>query len=166
MTDTLAQSESPAAAPLSAPAALPDNSPSRRWILASIWLVVLLGVPLWWNTTALERRPLPEQRIQAWNSDWQTRLPSLLASDTSGMLKAANRHSAVKVPCADQGESPDMLPIDEADGRAVKFSPRYKLAFTLLNEDSAAGGAVLAWDAQSLLTGVCQNATLQKIAAF
>ncbi|GAA5958871.1 hypothetical protein JCM8115_000671 [Rhodotorula mucilaginosa] len=125
MADTLAQSESPADAPLSAPAALPDNSHSRRWILASIWLVVLLGVPLWWSTTALERRPLPEQRIQAWNSDWQTRLPSLLASDTS----------------------------DEADGRAVKFSPRYKLAFTLLNEDSAAGGAVLAWDAQSLLTG-------------
>lgn len=125
MADTLAQSETPAAAPLSAPAALPDNSHSRRWILASIWAVVLLGVPLWWNTTALERRPLPEQRIQAWNSQWQTRLPSLLAADTS----------------------------DQADGRAVKFSPRYKLAFTLLNEDSAAGGAVLAWDAQSLLTG-------------
>lgn len=159
MADTLAQTDPPAAAPLSAPAALPDNSSSRRWILASIWAVVLFGVPLWWNTTALERRPLPEQRIQAWNSDWQTRLPSLLPSDSSGMLK---RLQSVTPPpkslaLTKEKNLPYMRPIDEADGRAVKFSPRYKLAFTLLNEDSAAGGAVLAWDAQSLLTGVSSH---------
>lgn len=159
MADTLAQSEPPAAAPLSAPAALPDNPSSRRWILASIWAVVLLGAPLWWKTTALERQPLPEQRIQAWYNDWQTRLPSLLASETSGMLKRLQPVTPPsKISCADQGKtSPCIRPIDEADGRAVKFSPRYKLAFTLLNEDSAAGGAVLAWDAQSLLTGVLSN---------
>ncbi|GAA5989718.1 hypothetical protein JCM10908_000606 [Rhodotorula pacifica] len=110
--------------PTTAPAALPDNSSSRRWILASVWAIVLLGVPLWWKTTALERRSLPEQRIQAWAQDWQDRIPSLSAASAS----------------------------DEADGRAVKFSPRYKLAFTLLNEDSAAGSAVLSWDAHSLLS--------------
>ncbi|GAA5825799.1 hypothetical protein JCM11251_000374 [Rhodosporidiobolus azoricus] len=37
------------------------------------------------------------------------------------------------------------------DPRVVKFSPQYKLVFSLLNQDSSAGGAVLDWDIHSLL---------------
>jgi hypothetical protein len=29
----------------------------------------------------------------------------------------------------------------------VQYSPRYRLAFTLLNEDAAAGQALVSWDA-------------------
>lgn len=43
--------------------------------------------------------------------------------------------------------------LEAADGRVVKYAPRYKLAFTLLNEDSATGSAVLSWDAHTLLAG-------------
>ncbi|GAA6024414.1 hypothetical protein JCM8202_004705 [Rhodotorula sphaerocarpa] len=112
------------AAPLS-PAALPDSNRSRRRILTALWAVVVLGVPLWWHTTALERRTLPEERIQQWSDDYQERIPALL-------------HGA---------------PTDQAnnDGRVVKFSPQYKLAFTLLNEDSTLGSAILDWDAPTLV---------------
>ncbi|KAH9836162.1 phosphatidylinositol-glycan biosynthesis class S protein-domain-containing protein [Rhodofomes roseus] len=35
--------------------------------------------------------------------------------------------------------------------RVVTYSPRYRLAFTLLNEDAAAGNAALSWDVQNAL---------------
>lgn len=37
------------------------------------------------------------------------------------------------------------------DARVAKFAPRYKLVFSLLNEDSSSGGALLEWDIQTLL---------------
>lgn len=78
--DSMAALEKPAspseAAPLS-PAALPDSTRSRRRILAALWAVVLLGVPLWWHTTELERKTLPEERIQQWSDDYQERIPAL-----------------------------------------------------------------------------------------
>lgn len=37
----------------------------------------------------------------------------------------------------------------------VKFSPRYKLVFSLLNQDSSLGGALLQWNIQSLLEREC-----------
>ncbi|KPV75322.1 uncharacterized protein RHOBADRAFT_14433, partial [Rhodotorula graminis WP1] len=38
------------------------------------------------------------------------------------------------------------------DSRVVKYSPHIKLVFSLLNQDSAAGGAVLSWNAHELLS--------------
>ncbi|KAI0355923.1 hypothetical protein OH77DRAFT_1511316 [Trametes cingulata] len=35
--------------------------------------------------------------------------------------------------------------------RVMKYSPRYRLAFTLLNEDAASGSAVMAWDVQDAI---------------
>ena len=41
------------------------------------------------------------------------------------------------------------LPTD--DSRVVKFSPRYKLVISLLNENAAKGGALFDWDIEALL---------------
>lgn len=37
--------------------------------------------------------------------------------------------------------------------RVVSYSPRYRLAFTLLNEDAAGGNAALSWDVRGALSG-------------
>ena len=39
--------------------------------------------------------------------------------------------------------------------RVVSYSPRYRLAFTLLNEDAAGGNAALSWDVRGALSGMC-----------
>lgn len=43
------------------------------------------------------------------------------------------------------------LEVDEPDARVIKFAPRYKLVFTLLNQNASRGGAVLGWDIDNLL---------------
>ncbi len=35
--------------------------------------------------------------------------------------------------------------------RVMTYSPRYRLAFTLLNEDAASGNAALAWDVRGAI---------------
>ena len=37
----------------------------RRGILLSYWIVILLGIPLWWITTSITRLPLPEARVKS-----------------------------------------------------------------------------------------------------
>ncbi|KAH9852297.1 phosphatidylinositol-glycan biosynthesis class S protein [Lenzites betulinus] len=37
--------------------------------------------------------------------------------------------------------------------RVMKYSPRYRLAFTLLNEDAASGNAAMSWDVQDAIQG-------------
>lgn len=41
---------------------------------------------------------------------------------------------------------------DSQTERVVKYAPRYRLAFTLLNEDSASGNAALTWDIRASLS--------------
>ncbi|KAF9203540.1 hypothetical protein BGZ49_006295 [Haplosporangium sp. Z 27] len=48
---------------------------SRRLILLSVWVVVLLGLPLWWKTTRVYRAELPYEDIEQWN-DWKTCQPT------------------------------------------------------------------------------------------
>ncbi|GJN89101.1 hypothetical protein Rhopal_002075-T1 [Rhodotorula paludigena] len=113
-----------------APPRSPPTSPrvdvrSRRWTVASFWVILLLGVPLWWRTTTLERQPLPEARILDWTERWSDRIP---------LETAPSRQRSA-----------------ELDSRVVKFSPHYKLIFSLLNQDSASGSAVLDWNANELL---------------
>lgn len=38
---------------------------TRRSIIASYFLVILLALPLWWNTTSIERQALPVSRVSA-----------------------------------------------------------------------------------------------------
>lgn len=45
-----------------------QSDTSRRRILLSYWVVVLLGIPLWWVTTSLTRLPLPESSVRALES--------------------------------------------------------------------------------------------------
>ncbi|GAA5970980.1 hypothetical protein JCM11641_004533 [Rhodosporidiobolus odoratus] len=108
------------------PTSPPSDVRTRRIVIIAFWSVILLGVPLWWRTTTLERRPLPVARIREWQEEWQQRI----------------------LPDSSQQALPASV---EPDARAVKFSPRYKLVFSLLNEDSAAGGAVLDWDLPALI---------------
>jgi len=42
----------------------------------------------------------------------------------------------------------------DPERRAAQYSSNYRLAFSLLNEDSAAGNAVLDWDIRTELTGI------------
>lgn len=39
----------------------------------------------------------------------------------------------------------------QLDPRVVKFAAKYKLVFSLLNEDAASGEALLDWDIENLL---------------
>ncbi|GAA6053086.1 hypothetical protein JCM3770_000377 [Rhodotorula araucariae] len=119
----LPPSLAPAKAPARAePPALPVDIRSRRLIVAAFWAAILIGLPLWWNATAIERRPLPETRVRDWVANWDRRIPR--AKD----------------------EPDDPAP------RVVKYSPHYKLVFSLLNQDSSAGSAVLTWEAHELLS--------------
>lgn len=45
----------------------------------------------------------------------------------------------------------DLLAPDKPD-RVVQYAPRYRLAFTLLNEDAAAGQAIHGWDIEDAIT--------------
>jgi phosphatidylinositol glycan class S len=50
----------------------------RRAVMASFWaVVVFLGVPVWWKTTAIYRADLPLQDMTAW-ANGQVGAPSRL----------------------------------------------------------------------------------------
>ncbi|BGP15870.1 hypothetical protein JCM10213_005644 [Rhodosporidiobolus nylandii] len=121
-----ADSTVPRSPPPLKPVSPPPDIRTRRIVIAAFWAVVLLGVPFWWTTTTLERRALPAERVRAWETGWEERI---------------RREGVVESALA-----------AEPDSRVVKFSPHYKLVFSLLNQDASAGSAVLDWDASRLLS--------------
>ncbi|KII84281.1 hypothetical protein PLICRDRAFT_46135 [Plicaturopsis crispa FD-325 SS-3] len=56
----------------------------RRAIIASYWLVVFLALPLWWNTTSIERLSLPTSRVLA-QTDNELRFPVRVQLDTASL---------------------------------------------------------------------------------
>ena len=42
-----------------------QSDTTRRLILLSYWIIVLIGIPLWWSTTTITRLALPENRVKA-----------------------------------------------------------------------------------------------------
>ena len=42
-------------------------------------------------------------------------------------------------------------PDDSESLRVVKYSPKFRLAFSLLNEDAASGHAILSWDVKDAI---------------
>jgi len=123
---------------------------TRRITLISFWSIfLLLGVPLWWKTTALEQRKLPEQRIQDWD-----RITKGEVSQSQGKLSSGVLPHSVEVN-ARASDYDDLLTLERyeciIDGRVVKYSPHYKLVFSLLNENSSTPNPLLSWDIDSLL---------------
>lgn len=138
--------------PRAEPPRLAVNVRQRRLVVAAFWAAILVGLPLWWTTTSLERRPLPGHRIQDWADSWSERIPS---SSAAGDLAGASSCSSPCL-CSSRRARTDMevcpTRTDKADSRVVKYSPHIKLVFSLLNQDSAADSAVLSWDAHELLS--------------
>jgi len=52
----------------------------RRSIIASYWLIIFLALPLWWNTTSIERLPLPSPNVYA-QQERELRFPIKVALD-------------------------------------------------------------------------------------
>lgn len=50
----------------------------------------------------------------------------------------------------------------DPDPRVVKFAPRYKLVFSLMNQDATQGGALLEWDIQELLNSAFATTRLRR----
>ncbi|CAO3684438.1 unnamed protein product [Umbelopsis ramanniana] len=74
---------------------MPDST--KRLVIASVWAVVLLGLPLWWKTTAVYCAQLPFSQIDSWaeRKACQLSFPSTfvihLASIADGEPQAHNR---------------------------------------------------------------------------
>lgn len=47
-----------------------NNDKIRRLIIASFYIVILFGLPLWWKTTEVYRAQLPFAEIEEW-SNWE-----------------------------------------------------------------------------------------------
>ncbi|KAH9941817.1 phosphatidylinositol-glycan biosynthesis class S protein-domain-containing protein [Epithele typhae] len=201
------------------PASLCFEKPhTRRLIIASYWIVILLAVPIWWKTTSIERLSLPASRVHA-EQDRKVLFPvtvnvqskdvsrasslanavrSLLDADKSTLKRSAidlqlttgNDSAPYNVVFADGEEGPavggrkltfdassashslvDRIQDDDSTRlastlmdllspystshqpesqvqRVFTYSPRYRLSFSLLNEDATSGNAALAWDVQ------------------
>ncbi|GJJ67840.1 GPI-anchor transamidase subunit S [Entomortierella parvispora] len=48
---------------------------TRRMVLLSIWIAILLGFPLWWKTTRVYRAELPFDEVEQW-SQWSSCRPA------------------------------------------------------------------------------------------
>ncbi|KAI0754377.1 phosphatidylinositol-glycan biosynthesis class S protein-domain-containing protein [Daedaleopsis nitida] len=202
-----------------------ESDRTRRYIISSYWLVILLAIPLWWQTTSIDRLALPASRVQA-ERQREVLFPVTVnlegkdgedASHTARMVQswlqlgedaalenainitvtAGNLSDAAYQVILDRGErNPvvdgrrlyfDMLPemdmfggvdtlsqdvslgrladtltkllvpygtyaaSNERAQRVMTYSPRYRLAFTLLNEDAASGNAALSWEVQDAI---------------
>ncbi|KAJ7266892.1 phosphatidylinositol-glycan biosynthesis class S protein-domain-containing protein [Mycena haematopus] len=83
-------------------------------------------------------------------NDANERVDSYTVRATEGVPFASERHLAYPVrretlPMLADALSVLLVPPTDAH-RVAQYSPRYRLAFTLLNEDAAAGSAISGWD--------------------
>ncbi|EJF59797.1 phosphatidylinositol-glycan biosynthesis class S protein [Dichomitus squalens] len=192
---------------------------TRRYIIASYWLVVLFAIPLWWKTTSIDRLSLPTSRVYAQRKR-EVSFPITVNLETKDggnaaaiarevqsclrMDQAVQQGSAIDITVTSGDKSNasynvvlnrgnhepsaegrrlyfDMYPEDDQlshdtsvarlastlsellapygtysgsaiqSQRVMKYAPRYRLAFTLLNEDAASGNGALAWDVQKAI---------------
>ncbi|KAF9261717.1 hypothetical protein L218DRAFT_905202 [Marasmius fiardii PR-910] len=170
----------------------------RRSIIASYWVVIILAVPLWWQTTSIERLSLPSSEVYAQaDANRGFQLPVRIALDSTFTPKnsslvlelqrwlksVAGDTSALDIQVSGpEGDSYVVLPsrsqeiviegrelrwplekasasglaktlasliIPVKDHRVAQYSPRYRLSFSLLNEDSSGGQVVKTWDVSS-----------------
>ncbi|KAJ7792947.1 phosphatidylinositol-glycan biosynthesis class S protein-domain-containing protein [Mycena olivaceomarginata] len=165
----------------------------RRLIIASYWVVIIAGIPLWWHITSIERLSLPTARVHAQAGN-QLRFPvqiqledASLSSPLQQLMDDRIRRSpkaweGLDVKVTTQNDAVDSYTVRPTEGvplvsertlayplrsrtlpmladtlaallipptdahRVAPYSPRYRLALTLLNEDAAAGSAISGWD--------------------
>ncbi|KAF8321922.1 phosphatidylinositol-glycan biosynthesis class S protein-domain-containing protein [Cantharellus anzutake] len=182
-----------------------QQTPTRRIVILSYWIIIFVSVPLWWYTTRIERLPLAESQVHdetarkivfpvsacskgppqarpvmaqladllerepfpdSVNFTWLTEYDathytlSILPSHAGGPeIFVRGRELTSKVPLDVPSQSTDAVI------RALKslinplsppvkaqYSPTYRLAFSLLNEDSSLGGFAMAWDIEAAIT--------------
>ncbi|KAI0066818.1 hypothetical protein BV25DRAFT_1795711 [Artomyces pyxidatus] len=215
----------PRESPLKDPSGLFFEQPrTRRTIVTSYWIVVLLALPLWWSTTSIERLSLPVSRVhstglkqlhfplqvefdhnasslsfEALEKETRARFSSLqrqsegrldyldlrfvAIESTAGHPAATGAYGVSIEPSLDRATVRDRhlsVPVNEGathipftlpdrlvsllspytsrhpPGRfehlVAKYAPRYRLAFTMLNEDAAGGRPVVGWDVQEAIS--------------
>ncbi|OBZ67582.1 GPI transamidase component PIG-S [Grifola frondosa] len=207
---------------------------TRRYVVASYWLVVLFALPLWWSTTSIDRLSLPASRVHAQQrrnvifpvhihvnstaisdvAPFIQEVQQRLKADTytlqsSGIdARVSDRRldsSAYDVVLSRGSRDPtvqdrrlffDIYP--EEDGlswmtsvmrltdtvtqllapystysastvrelRVMKYSPRYRLAFTLLNEDAASGNAAMSWNIKESISSETYFSILDRLSVL
>jgi phosphatidylinositol glycan class S len=43
------------------------SNDTRLWNILSYLFILLVGIPYWWHTTSIERRPLPNNQVEGAN---------------------------------------------------------------------------------------------------
>ncbi|KAG8903955.1 GPI transamidase component [Tulasnella sp. 403] len=209
--------------PPGAPPIPPYQRPQTRLtIVLWYWLVILLGVPLWWKTTSIERLSLPKERMEGLaDLEGNLKMPVLLHFDTTSshfngrelrqsveVLLSTYEHVSrilnitytdtlassedlthdwysIRIVSSPQPSPPtyelhdrtlvvsvsnamqlSALGLDLSDTlsrllvpppddayklRVVQYAPRYRLAFSLLNEDASVGGAARGWEIEDAI---------------
>lgn len=51
--------------PIDVPEPAFQSSWTRRAVVASFWVIVLIGLPVWWKTTTIERLSLPKGEVES-----------------------------------------------------------------------------------------------------
>ncbi|KAF8889674.1 phosphatidylinositol-glycan biosynthesis class S protein-domain-containing protein [Infundibulicybe gibba] len=139
----------------------------RRLIILSYWIVILFSVPLWWSTTSIERLSLPTSRVHSHahnrlkipitihlqnlegtdflNSD---ELQGLVDDRMANPQRKSTWYESLPSQLVDLLENllAPFSGIPEQEHRVIQYSTRYRLSFTLLNEDAAAGSSMYDWD--------------------
>ncbi|EJC97646.1 uncharacterized protein FOMMEDRAFT_115195 [Fomitiporia mediterranea MF3/22] len=185
-----------------------QSDKTRRGILLSYWIVVLLAIPLWWTTTSITRLPLPEGRVRSLKSkqlkyelcaSLDDDLPKPIATSVKESLRTRihelglNDTVSVDILSGTPDEPPEYavaIDTEEVEARTVgrklvvgtksmpsgnvsstisnileklwlssfganqqtvQYSPRYRLAFSLMNEDAAAGDCPPSWDVKTAI---------------
>ena len=78
-----------------------QSTKTRRLILVSYWVVVILTLPLWWYTTSIERLSLPSGRVAAIRDKmtlFEIHLHTTLGSTEAQALEKRFRQSSVSEP--------------------------------------------------------------------
>ncbi|KAI7855940.1 phosphatidylinositol-glycan biosynthesis class S protein [Circinella umbellata] len=97
---------------------------NTRLVVGSFWAFFLIGLPFWWKTTEVYRANLPFSEIESWRNG------QVYNNDNNEELIKQYRN----------------VPNDMSSMRTVKYSPRYQVTFSLMNNDPSK--LTVNWDIQ------------------
>ncbi|KAF8524289.1 phosphatidylinositol-glycan biosynthesis class S protein-domain-containing protein [Hysterangium stoloniferum] len=178
-----------------------QSSTLKFRIILSYWIVILLGLPLWWFTTSIDRLALPVDRVLSISATSELQFPLEVVVDaesaaegTVKRIQSAIEHDKHKSEAPWLGMNVQVHEkagsihntgqnaiytiklhpqLDALDGSALcellapykrphkgrssqerlvaRYSSKFRLAFSLLNEDASAGDSVVGWDIESAI---------------